>query len=586
VRNALAVLGLFGLALSAQAAPFSLALNGVALETDVPLVDGGEALLSASAISHHLGIAVLPTRTAGMWVVSAFGRQIYVRANTTRYLREGGEAECVHPPVLRGGQLYVPVSLLADNFGLHFTRPGDARLEVTGPGAEVQDIRPGNHPDFVRVVIDVSQAACFRWTQDATTVSLWVPAEGAGPKTFRKLTHDDPLVPEIMQEPAAGGGTNVVIGHRSPGQVLIFTLADPARIVVDVPRQAPQQPGLPQAPPDIEYVRRPAWEIHRVPGALGTAVAYVVTLPAGKARLRPALASDTVWGAASVSSIASRFGAFAGLNGGFYAIGGGPLGMVLIDGEWITEPILGRTVLGIMRDGSAQMANVRFDGRVTLPGVGTVRIDALNRGHSDGDEVVLYTQRWGAPTAHKPGATRVMLAPSGEVLLVNDEGRGMEIPTGGYVLSAVGPRARQIAKAQKGTLAAIQLSTDPAWPGLVHALGGGPRLVANGRVYVTSGTEHFRSDVVQGAAPRSAVALMPNGDVLLVAVDGRQSGYSAGLTLHELASFLVRIGARDAMNFDGGGSTTLVAAGQLANRPCDGSSRRVSNALLAFHVAG
>jgi len=576
------VVGAYG---AAQGAPFTLVVNGVSAQIDPPLVDGGEVLLPAWAISHDLGIAAMPTRTPGMWVVSAFGKQIYVRANTTRYLREGVELEAVHPPRLQGGQLYVPVSLLTASFGLRATQPSDSRLEITGPGATVVDIRQGSHPDFVRVVIDLSQPACFQWRQEANTVTIQVPAgDEGGAKCFRRLTFSDPLAPEIVQEPARGGGTVIVIGHRSPADALVFTLAEPDRVVVDLPRQLPQVPGPPKAPEQIDYQRSRSWQVQQIAGSRGPAVACVVTLPAGRTKLRPALASDTIWGAASVASIASRFGAYAGLNGGFFAIGGGPLGMVVIDGEWITEPILGRTVLGIMRDGSVQMANVRFNGAITLPGAGTLTIDALNRGHADSDEVVLYTGRWGAPTTNKPGATRVMLSRAGQVLIVNTEGRGMQIPEGGYVLSAVGPRAVQAARARQGGVADIRLATDPPWPGLVHALGGGPRLVAKGRPYVTADTERFRTDVAVGAAPRSAVALMPNGDVLFVAVDGRQSGYSAGLTLGELASFLIRLGAKDAMNFDGGGSTTLVVGGRVINQPSDGGPRRVSNALLAFRA--
>jgi hypothetical protein len=237
-----------------------------------------------------------------------------------------------------------------------------------------------------------------------------------------------------------------------------------------------------------------------------------------------------------------------------------------------------------MQDGSLQMGNVRFASTITLPGAGTFTVDALNDGHSKSDEAVLYNRRWGTATADKGDAraTRVMVSAAGEILVVNAEGRGMSIPDGGCVLSVVGPRAASAAKATVGAVAAISLGTNPPWPGLRHAIGGGPRLVANGKPYVTSTTEHFRSDVAQGAAPRTAVGLLPNGDVLLVAVDGRQPGYSVGITLGELALFLTKLGCKDAMNLDGGGSTTFVIDGRLANHPSDGAQRTVSNALLGF----
>jgi len=404
--------------------------------------------------------------------------------------------------------------------------------------------------------------------------------------TFQSQTFPDPLAPEVVQEPAAGGGTNLTIAHRCPTNALVFTLSDPDRIVIDFPRKPPTIPGPPTAPEDLEYNRARPWTVHRLTTELGLAVAYSIRLPTGKgaAQIRPALANSTVHSRRTVSAIASAAKAFAALNGGFYAIDGSPLGMLVIDGEWIKEPILGRTVLGVMQDGSLQMGNVRFASTITLPGAGTFTLDALNAGHSKPDEAVLYSRRWGTATADKGDAkaTRVMISAANEILVANAEGRGMTIPEKGCVLSVVGPRAASAAKATVGAIAAINLGTNPPWPGLRHAIGGGPRLVANGKPYVTSATERFRSDVAQGAAPRSAVGILPNGDVMFAAVDGRQAGYSVGMTLGELALFLTQLGCKDAMNLDGGGSTTFVVDGRLANHPSDGSQRSVSNALLGF----
>jgi exopolysaccharide biosynthesis protein len=120
----------------------------------------------------------------------------------------------------------------------------------------------------------------------------------------------------------------------------------------------------------------------------------------------------------------------------------------------------------------------------------------------------------------------------------------------------------------------LHLDTNPPWPDLLHAIGGGPILVADGRLCVNSGPERFRSDITYGAHPRSAVGIAANGDIILLAVQG------PGLTLTELAAVLLKLGAKDAMNLDGGGSTTLVVKGKVLNNPADGCQRAVSNALL------
>jgi hypothetical protein len=107
---------------------------------------------------------------------------------------------------------------------------------------------------------------------------------------------------------------------------------------------------------------------------------------------------------------------------------------------------------------------------------------------------------------------------------------------------------------------------------LVHA---GPMLLHGGAVVFdreadiegfSSGAGQFDSDITDGRYPRAALGLSDD-HLVAVACDGRRSRVDDGLTLPELADVLVRLGARDAINLDGGGSTTLVHRRHLLNRP-------------------
>jgi hypothetical protein len=340
-----AILGLLLLGRLVQAAPFTLVVNGQPTPLDpAPLVKDGDVYLSADVLSHALGMAAMPTQPAGMWVVAAYGKKVYVRPNTTRCLTDAGEVNTLHAPLTQGGALHVPVSTLAAHFPLEVKGPFADSLEITGPAARVEEIRQGAHPDFVRVVIDVTAPAPFYWVQDPQTLTVLVPGDADDPDTtLESQTFPDPLVPEILREPADGGGTNVIIGHRCPTEALVFTLVDPYRIVIDFPRKPPETPGPPKAPDQLEFEPSKAWSTHRITTARGVAIAYSVRLPVGKgqARLRPALADSTIHTRGSVSAICAAHQAYAGINGGYYAIGdGSPLGMLVIDGEWIKEPIL------------------------------------------------------------------------------------------------------------------------------------------------------------------------------------------------------------------------------------------------------
>jgi hypothetical protein len=85
-----------------------------------------------------------------------------------------------------------------------------------------------------------------------------------------------------------------------------------------------------------------------------------------------------------------------------------------------------------------------------------------------------------------------------------------------------------------------------------------------------------------GRHSRTAVGVTGDGRLLLVVVDGRQPGYSRGMTLRELAELLRRLGAVQAMNLDGGGSSEMVVNGLTANRPSDGRVRGIANALVVL----
>jgi hypothetical protein len=122
----------------------------------------------------------------------------------------------------------------------------------------------------------------------------------------------------------------------------------------------------------------------------------------------------------------------------------------------------------------------------------------------------------------------------------------------------------------------------PAWTDVLDAIGGGPNLVTAGAVDVTDVAEGFDAASgidPNGRQPRTALGYdAERRRVFLVTVDGRQSGWSVGMTLTEMAWLLVDLGCTRGLNYDGGGSTTCWVAGGVVNRPSDGSPRPVATA--------
>ena len=105
----------------------------------------------------------------------------------------------------------------------------------------------------------------------------------------------------------------------------------------------------------------------------------------------------------------------------------------------------------------------------------------------------------------------------------------------------------------------------------------------NGRVEITNAAEKIAPAFVNDGHPRTAIAKLKSGQLLLVTVDGRQPGESIGMSLTMLADLLIEFGAVEAINLDGGGSTTMVIKNKLVNKPSDATGERpVSDAILVY----
>ncbi|HEY3037125.1 MAG TPA: phosphodiester glycosidase family protein [Pyrinomonadaceae bacterium] len=216
-------------------------------------------------------------------------------------------------------------------------------------------------------------------------------------------------------------------------------------------------------------------------------------------------------------------------------------------------------------------------------------MQGLNRPLST-DELIVFTSGFHRTTLTSPGGIEVVVRRN-SVTVVRDLKGSSEIPTDGYVISAVGS-AREWVKThvRKGgrvnftwRLDSIKPGIDNDWMRADSMLGGGPQLIKAGKIEITDKQEKMAPGFATDRHPRSAIAKLKSGRLLLVTVDGRQPGVSAGMTLEMLAGLLLEFGAVEAMNLDGGGSTTMVLHNKVVNRPSDQSGERpVSDAILVF----
>lgn len=360
----------------------------------------------------------------------------------------------------------------------------------------------------------------------------------------------------------------------------------------------------------------------------GPWVVHVLELDAGEfgGELVPALGTPLVPGRETLSALAARSGALAGLNGGYFVIGaengtdGDLAGVSVLDGALVSEAVNGRTSL-VLPDRAGEGAFV--DALVTRQSVrasdGARReLDGLNRvpglvrgcGGSGGDlpterpkhdftctdvgELIRYDPVFGAAT--DPGLGAEAALDAGGAVVELREGRGGAIPADGWVLAGTGdaagwlraharPGARIDTRARVSGERSGPLALRPG-TGVVN---GGPRLLRGGREDITAYAEGFVWPESPeffyrfGARrnPRTLAGTTRDGRLLLVAVDGRRPGYSVGASFSESAAVLAALGAREGVNLDGGGSTSLTLGPTLVTRPSDaGGDRPIGDALL------
>jgi len=304
---------------------------------------------------------------------------------------------------------------------------------------------------------------------------------------------------------------------------------------------------------------------------------HILSIDLTKRKIIATLAGKSAGDRKPLSVICSNTHAIAGINGTYFWKDYGPLGLFIVDHEIISAPILRRAAFGIADNNTIIWGNPVFKGQIELErGKRSFYFDGINQFPGDG-KIILFTQEFGKKTpAYKDCK---------EIIIINDRIWSIShgecyIPPGGYVLSAYGKSSHILDHVLLLEKVFIMAGLDFHWSLAKYAVGGGPRLLKNGKFIVSFIEEGFRKNIFLGRAPRTAIGETKNGKLIFIVVDGRQPVYSIGATLEELAELLRNLGCVNAINLDGGGSSTMYFNGKIMNRPSDGNERPINNAII------
>ena len=276
---------------------------------------------------------------------------------------------------------------------------------------------------------------------------------------------------------------------------------------------------------------------------------------------------------------------------------GDPAGIYKVNGQLVSDTRRPRGAVGFLRSGDSlrliygRVAATMWlrvprragqDTRMEIAGVDTTR----HRG-----KLMLFTPAYHADTDTAKGGLEWVVR--GKPLRVEGAPQTAgktPIPRDGFVLSYGGTAAPPPLSARtRGTRVELETTYNALdrpsgdWARAEAIVGGAGLLIRDGRSVDDWTVEQLTAGFPETRHPRTLIGTHSDGSVWLITVDGRQPRLSAGMSLYELRSLASRLGLVQALNLDGGGSTTMWVQGQIVNSPSDlAGPRKVSDALLVF----
>jgi len=292
-------------------------------------------------------------------------------------------------------------------------------------------------------------------------------------------------------------------------------------------------------------------------------------------KLRPVTAAYTFSQLKDVREHARDSGAIAAINANYFKKDCVPLGTLMVDGEWISGPLFDRVALGFTEGGYARIARVGLHGTLSTsnPEHPELWINNVNQPHRTGSRCILYTRRWGDKVTFPYAGCLVAVDASGQVL--DKAEKVMAIPYGGFVLAD--SKKSPIAALAPGELVHVRWQVSPAgWDNVKYAVSGGPLLLSDGKFAFDLKSEKFPVNWTGGQiVARTACGITADDHLILATFEGPH-------TLFDVAKFFLKLGCTEAMNLDGGGSTTMVVNGTTVTRNGSASQRHVAVALGVF----
>lgn len=524
----------------------------------------------------------------------------------------------IKPPLalnakLWGGYRYLDISSFAQTAGWQMRANGNT-LTISTPQAKVTNLRLGKRPVGERLVVDLDIPTPWQVTQGQAikrpidpqeptssttrplnrewTITLDAIADPAliqrytpqaiilpptGLKQLPSAPNPDPLIQKVEM---VNNQTIISLSVPFGLSPRISAIANPNRLIIDI------QPDALVAK-DITWAKGLRWQQKFV--TLGKDSFPVVWLEINPRvvglTLKPMwVNSDILAGTAPLIQTAQRYLAVAGINGGYFNRNNRlPLGAIRRDNQWISGPILNRGAIAWNDSGQFYFGRLTLNENLISANNQSLPILFLNSGYAQ-TGIARYTSVWGSTYTPLTDNEILLVVQNDQITNQLPGGKAgvtpVPIPQNGYLLTLRGTATTNANKLPIGTKVSITSNTTPTdFNRYPHIVGAGPLLIQNRQIVLDAKAEKFSAAFISEKAVRSAICTTNTGNLMIAAVHNRAGG--AGATLAEHAQLMQVMGCVNALNLDGGSSTSLYLGGQLLDRS-PSTAARVHNAIGIF----
>jgi exopolysaccharide biosynthesis protein len=498
-----------------------------------------------------------------------------------------------------GAYRYLDVTDLMAQAGANLRISGKT-LYIDLPQAQILNIRQGNQTWGKRLVIDLDRPAFWQVSQTPTQGAVIIEGN-ATPQLLAqfKPPSETASTRQVSDEDDMGSGstapkksgaplfslknenatTKIVLDLPTAHGVQVFSLTNPNRLVVDIRPDALKTREIAWAPGIVwrqQYINLkgdyfPVSWLEIDPRSPQIAIKPITSNP------------NTLEGTSPILTTARTQQAIAAINGGFFNRNTKqPLGAIRQNNRWLSSPILNRGAIAWNEEGQIKIGRLTLQEVLTTSSGNRLPVLFLNSGYVQAG-LARYTSEWGTRYKTLSDKETIVVVENNRVTQQVQAGTAgkdsFTIPANGYLLT-IRKNGAPVSALAIGTQVDLQNATIPAdFANYPHVVGAGPLLIQNGNIVLNAASEQFSKGFQKQMASRSAIATSSRGTIILAAIHNRVGG--RGATLNELAQIMQAMGAVDALNLDGGSSTSLSLGGQLIDRS-PVTAARVHNGIGVF----